>query len=112
MKTIKIFLFLIPVFLLFTACEKEKDSELKSFTCLEADDDTLAVGESTLIRAVYEGKEVEFNWNASSGNIIGGGEEVEYLVAFCDIGENTITCKATAKDNSITRTIKINVVFR
>ena len=116
MKKITLLLFLLPLFLLFAACDKDdkpqKDSELKSFTKLEADKDTLAVGESTKIRAVYEGKGVIFAWNASSGNMNGGGDEITYTVAFCDIGDNTITCKATAEDNSITRTIKIHVVFR
>ncbi len=101
------------LFVIF-ACDKEdtpeKDSYLISFTKLETEKDSLKPGEVTKIHAIYEGKGVIFSWNASSGNLTGGGEEVNYLVAFCDIGLNTITCKAAAEDSSITRTIQIHVV--
>lgn len=120
MKTKYIFTIILAVmplmFLLIAGCDDKddttKDSELKTFTGLVADNDTLLVGESTTIRAVYEGKGVSFEWEASSGNLIGGGEQVDYLVAFCDLGENVISCKATAENTSITKTINIYVVLQ
>jgi hypothetical protein len=107
--------FLITMFYAatFLSCNKDDkpapDSELKSFTGLVAVNDSLAVGESTMISAVFEGQGVKFEWEASSGKLQGSGSEVEYIVAFCDIGVNTITCKASAENNSITKSINIVV---
>lgn len=117
MRSRKIFLAfagcMLMIVLIIVGCNKDdepdKDSELISFTGLVADMDSLAVGESTLIRAVYEGKGVVFEWEASSGDILGNGDKVEYLVAFCDIGINTITCKASAENTTITKSINIKV---
>ncbi len=97
----------------FSGCDKEdqkdQDSGLISFTRLVAGSDTLVVGASTTITAEYEGEDVSFEWEATSGNLLGGGDKVEYHVNFCDIGMNTITCKASATNNTITRTINIVV---
>jgi len=92
-------------------CDKEDPagSDLKSFTGLVADHDTLIIGESTTIRAIYEGQNITFEWDASSGNLLGGGDKVQYHVAMCDVGVNTITCKAIVSDTTITRTINIVV---
>jgi len=114
---IKLLLVFLPVLslVLFSCDDKDdnnKDSELVSFTGLVADDDTVLVGESTTIRAIYEGKGVTFEWDATSGNLIGGGDKVDYIVAFCDLGENTITCKATAANTSITKTIQVYVALQ
>lgn len=112
----KMLLVTLPVLLLvLMSCDDKddnnKDSGLVSFTGLVADDDTVLVGESTTIRAIYEGTGVTFEWDATSGNLIGGGDKVDYVVAFCDLGENTITCKATAENTSITKTIDIYVTL-
>jgi hypothetical protein len=93
-------------------CDKEDDpsgSDLKSFTELVADKDTLIIGESTTIRAIYEGENITFEWDVTSGNLLGGGDQVEYHVAMCDVGVNTVSCKAIVSDTSITRTINIVV---
>jgi hypothetical protein len=100
--------------ILFKAsCDKDdkpdKDSELISFSALIPDKDSIAVGESTMITAMYEGTGVKFEWETSSGKLQGSGHEVEYIVAFCDIGINTITCKASAANKSELKTINIKV---
>jgi hypothetical protein len=104
---------LILGILMFHGCSKDnqpsKDSELKSFTGLVADNDTLYIGQKTLIRAIYEGKGVTFEWEASAGDLLGGGDQVEYLASFCAIGDNTITCVAKAAESTITKTIHIYV---
>ncbi len=98
----------------FWGCKKDdpepvKDSELISFTGLTTDNDSLYIGQIANIKAVYEGKGVTFTWDASAGDILGKGDSVQYLASFCTIGQNTITCKASAENVSITRSIKIYV---
>ncbi len=108
---------LSAVFLAFAmACDKDDNdvkqgSSLEYFTHLEADSDTVKIGESTKIRAIYAGKDVTFEWDVTSGNLVGSGEEIEYHVAICDLGLNTITCTAQAQDTSITHSIGIMVVI-
>ena len=108
-----VFFLISLLFLVAYACSEDdtpdNGSELVSFTGLEAGKDSLAIGESTMIKAIYEGKDVKFEWEASSGKLQGGGDEIEYIVAFCDIGINTITCKAIADNNTISRSINITV---
>lgn len=104
---------LILSIMIFHGCNKDsqpaKDSELKSFTGLVADSDTLYIGQKTWIRAIYDGKGVVFEWDASAGDLLGGGDKVEYLASFCAIGDNTITCVAKAEETTITKTIHIYV---
>jgi hypothetical protein len=99
--------------LLLTACKKDddiaKDSDLKSFSGLVADKDTLYVGQTTDIRAIYEGKGVSFKWTSSAGDLLGSGEKVTYVAAICALGKNIITCKATAGTTSISRSIYVYV---
>ncbi len=94
-------------------CDKDngpaKDSELRSFSHLEAEMDSMYIGEITQIRAIYDGDNVTFEWEASSGDILGSGHTVEYLAASCTEPEATITCKAIAKNQSKTRSISIYV---
>jgi len=95
-------------------CHKEdntpkKGSELEYFTHLEVDKDTLLVGESTKIRAIYKGTGISFDWEVTSGNLTGGGAEVQYHVAICDLGLNTITCTARAEHTSVTHDVQIYV---
>jgi hypothetical protein len=102
------------VLVLFPGCHKEnntpkKGSELEYFTHLEADKDTLLIGESTKIRAIYKGSGISFDWEVTSGNLTGGGPEVQYHVAICDLGLNTITCTAKAEHKSVTHDIQIYV---
>ncbi|HRZ42363.1 MAG TPA: hypothetical protein P5228_06630 [Bacteroidales bacterium] len=98
----------------FWGCRKDepepvKDSELISFSGLTADNDSLYIGQIARIKAVYEGKGVTFAWDASAGDILGKGDSVQYLASFCTIGQNTITCTASAENVSITRSILIHV---
>lgn len=106
-----IFVVLLGGIGLLAGCNKEEPagSDLKSFTGLVADKDTLIIGESTTIRAIYEGEKITFEWDVTSGNLVGGGDKVFYHVAMCDVGVNTVSCKAIASDTTITRTINIVV---
>jgi hypothetical protein len=115
MKYIKATLILFCFITLVNAgCNKEEDpvkkgSELISFTELQAGSDTLIIGETTNITAIYEGSGVSFEWEVTSGNLTGGGAQVQYHVAICDVGRNTITCTAKAENTTITRDIQILV---
>lgn len=89
--------------------EPQKNSELISFTRLVTDHDSLYLGQIATIKAEYKGKGITFLWQASAGDILGKGDSVQYLASFCTIGENIITCKASAENASITRSIRIYV---
>lgn len=117
MKTERLYkipgLFMLILISVILGCTKDpepqKDSELISFTGLVTEDDSLYIGELTVIKAIYEGRKITFEWEASVGDILGGGDSVQYLASFCATGQNTITCKASSEDTSITRSIFIYV---
>jgi len=104
---------LVAAALFYSGCKEDdvvmKDSELISFSHLQADNDSLYVGQTTDIKAVYQGKGVVFEWKATAGDILGSGEKIRYIVPMCALGTNTITCTAKAENTSITRSILIYV---
>lgn len=107
-------LLLVAASLLYISCNEKddgapKDSELISFSHLQTDNDSLYVGQSTEIKAVFQGKGVVFEWKATAGDILGSGEKIRYIVPICALGTNTVTCTAKAENTSITRSISIYV---
>lgn len=106
-------LMLLLSLLLFTACKKDddipKDSDLKSFSRLIAQKDTLYVGQTTEIQAIYEGNGVGFKWTSTAGDLLGSGEKVTYVASICAMGKNTVTCIASSGKTTISRSIYIYV---
>ena len=92
----KFFLILVLIFILYY-CEKENNNTGEPdqplvFTSLVAEKDTVEVGEQTKIVATATGYDIQYQWSASAGDILGSGSEVIYAASPCHIGENTISC--------------------
>ena len=115
-KTYPIILLILALIVIFnsTSCEKDDDSDTSSqplvYTSLTTDNDTIFVGNTTIISANAAGYNLIFNWSASAGDIIGGGAQITYLATPCTPGDNTIICTVEDGNNaSETKTIIITV---
>lgn len=97
--------------LILLSCKKENNnSVLNAFIKLEAENSTIATGQSTGITATVDGTGVSFSWSATAGDIIGSGNQVTYIAPPCTPGSNVITCIASAANKSETKTITITVL--
>ena len=93
-----------------TSCKDENnDIVLNSFISLTAENDTILTGQSTKITAVVDGENVTFQWSATAGDILGSGNEVNYVAPTCTPGTNHVSCTATASNNSESKSITITV---
>ncbi|MBN1819949.1 MAG: hypothetical protein JXR31_05065 [Prolixibacteraceae bacterium] len=82
-----------------------------NFISLEAEKDTLFSGDTTLIKAIATGSDLEFLWSATKGDLLGSGSEVIYASSRCHVGTNQVTCEVIDKnDQSETKTIDIVVI--
>jgi hypothetical protein len=95
-----------------TACEKKPqyESELINFNSVTADQDTLLVGESAKLTAIAEGNNVTYNWEASTGDLLGSGNVVYYLAGICSVGTNIIRCTVIGDNRSESKTVTIVVL--
>jgi hypothetical protein len=91
--------------------EPEQDSYITSFESLKAEQDTLKRGESTKIKAVATGKNIEYSWTASEGPILGQGSEVVYVTSPCCYGNITITCIARGGNETRSKSLIIYVLL-
>lgn len=104
----------IFIILFLSSCDKENNdnnvSEKLVFNSLTAENDSIHPGESTKIFADATGDTPVFNWNATSGDILGGGDTVTYISPPCTMGDNEITCTVKDKaENSLTKKITVVV---
>jgi len=94
------------------SCDKKDDNNPDSivFSDLFAENDTVFIGDTTMVTAVATGEELAYIWSASKGDIDGYGDKVKYLAPPCQPGDFTISCKVKDKsDNEKTKSITINV---
>ena len=112
-NNITIVLFVISFILCFSNCTKEEEEPAGgeiNFQSLVAEQDTIAPGETTIIKATASGNQLEYHWSASLGDILGSGAEVVYAASPCQVGTNKISCKITSgRTHSETKTIDIVV---
>ena len=94
------------------SCDKKDDNNPDSivFSDLFAENDTVFIGDTTMVTAVATGEELAYIWSASKGDIDGYGNKVKYLAPPCQPGDFTISCIVKDKsDNEKTKSITINV---
>lgn len=63
------------------------------FTSLECGRDTIFTEDTTAIRAVATGHELEYHWYVEKGDLLGSGSEITFLATPCTVGTNLIYCK-------------------
>lgn len=108
-------LYLAVIFLLtvlLVNCSKEEEDLPETelvFQSLISENDTIAPGESTKLKATATGSSLEYYWSATLGDIIGSGAEVTYVASPCAVGTNEITCKVTNGNQSESKSIEIVV---
>ena len=103
MREMKHFAGLLLVLLSVASCEKDNSNEGTDrndvgplvFYSLVAEKDTLTARETTKITALATGFNLTFGWSATSGSILGSGNEVTYAACTCHSGTNIITCTVT-----------------
>lgn len=102
---------ILLVFFLVNCSKEEADFPETEmiFNSLVAEKDTIAPGESTIVKASATGSSLEFFWEATLGDIIGSGSEITYVASPCAVGTNEITCKVTNGNQSETKSIEIVV---
>ena len=95
-----------------SACEKkpEYESELKTFTSLTTDQDTLLVGETAKLTALATGDNLTYSWEASTGDLLGSGSVVYYLAGICSVGTNVIYCTVAGENRSEKKSVTIVVL--
>ncbi len=111
------FLLFSIIAILSIACERNNENnsggnpdDPLNFESLVAEEDTLIAGESTIIRATATGYQLNYNWSATAGDLLGSGSEVIYAVSPCHAGNNQIRCTVTdGNDESQTKSIIIVV---
>ncbi len=81
-----------------------------SFNFLKAERTGIRVGESTTITAEATGQNISYNWQASTGTIVGQGAQVSYG-STCNscIGDNTISCTVSDGKSTQTKSIVVSI---
>jgi hypothetical protein len=109
---------IIGIFLiLMLGCEKKDQPDpnsqtqgyIESFISLTSEKDSLYPGESTKITALVDGDCVQYEWNATQGDLLGNGKEVTYIAQLCDCGKSRINCTASAGSYKICRSLIIYI---
>ncbi len=78
------------------------------FESLTAEKDTIVSGETVVITAIASGKDIRYNWTATTGSILGSGHEITLTTTPCVPEEITVTCKVEDTYNeSKTKTVLI-----
>jgi hypothetical protein len=99
------FLSLIALFSII-ACSKDAvvDPDLHGFefTALTSDLSRMSVNQTANLKAVAVGDGLTYTWQASEGNLIGQGAEIQFTI--CHATVSTIKC--TVKDKYNHKTIK------
>ncbi len=106
--------------LFYTSCKKEKN-EIKpeddvtvtvplSFDSLSALKSKIQIGEETTVTASVKGTNISYQWQASTGTIVGQASQVSYgsSCASCK-GDNTVSCTVSDGKTSITKSIIISI---
>jgi hypothetical protein len=122
METKKILLAITILFSVFTiSCHKERhmpgshddhhqDANNLSFTSLKAEKGLIGTKEETEVTATATGKDLQYNWKASAGKLLGQGHKVIFAGSHCCMGENKITCTVTDTDgNTLSKVVTIKV---
>jgi hypothetical protein len=102
----------IALLLLISSCEKEEaeDSYLEEFVSLKADKDSLTVNQTTSIRAVAKGENLEYLWFSDAGVFVEyHSDHVVYSAPDCSRGNKEISCTIKASNRSETKKIYIYV---
>ncbi len=108
--------YIISIFILIyvstTACTKKETEErfLESFDSLSVPSNTVIIGEKLKVTAYAQGTNLLYIWNVSSGHIVGGGNQIEYIPQPCTPGEQTITCNIKADNTTDSKSITIYVL--
>lgn len=95
------------------SCDKPDPDEEKValiFSDLSADKVAVEVGETVTFTATATGKDISYVWTASSGSLIGGGNQVTLTPSPCLAGDIIITCAVTdAYKETKTKTVTITI---
>jgi hypothetical protein len=66
------------------------------YTSLTADKDSIDIGETITFLATATGDDIIYEWIASSGTLLGSGNQITFNPSPCIFGEILVTC--TVKD--------------
>lgn len=105
--------------LILFSCSKEDedyhpDSHLETFTGIEANHDTLRMGDSTTLQAIAEGSKLTYQWSTNSNApLISIEDKPEKIIFYADpcVGEgsNTVFCTIKAKNRQERKDIELIV---
>ncbi len=105
-------LFFTSLILFAGSCSKDEEEitdDLKYYS-LVAEKETIAPGETVIIKANASGGSLKYFWEATPyGDILGSGAKVTYTASPCGVGINKITCTVTNGKQSESKTIDIVV---
>jgi hypothetical protein len=73
--------------------------------------DTIRAMKDTTSISVYTNMtDVQIQWSADHGTILGGGKRIVYYSGECCVGGNTVTCRVTTDTRSSVKSLKIHVL--
>lgn len=102
---------LILIYVSTTACTKKETEKrfLESFDSLCVSSNIVIIGETLKVTAYAQGANLLYTWNVSSGDMVGGGNQIEYIPHPCTHGEQTITCNIQADNTTESKSVTIYV---
>lgn len=101
----------IMIFLSYHACKKEEsDDGIIEIDSIYAERDTIFTGENTIVHIVATGNNIQYQWQATAGDIINGGASVTYVAPSCTPGNNIVTCKLSNNSSETEKSITIVVM--
>lgn len=113
MKTLKLVFAFALMLAAVAGCKKEEQKTVStplSYSSLNAETSTIAIGATTKVTASATGEGLSYTWSASAGDIIGSGSQITYGAPTCCGGQNQITCVVKdAAGNSQTKSVTITV---
>lgn len=91
------FMLLLGFAMYLCGCNKDKlpddqGDQLLVYHSLQAERDTIFTEDTTAIRALATGYNLEYHWFVEKGDLLGSGSEITFLATPCTVGENEIHC--------------------
>jgi PKD repeat protein len=89
---------------------QEKPKGHFTYVSIQAEKETITAGETIEVWIQVYGEDLQFEWFSTTGLIVGEGPKVEFSTGPCYEGIAEIGATVSNEYNSMTRTVKVNVV--
>lgn len=89
--------------------EQDPNSDVFSFTALEAFPDTILVGEYADIVATATGKNLTYTWYVGHGDLFGSGYHIQAGAQPCCVGTHQIKCTVSDGVHSEEKTVFLTI---